>query len=105
MENIIKKAILGGYAKPRTGWETSEEADDALVITDPLFWKSLGRACEWGDTGVSLYSVYTGKSIPVPFWQMYAENFFTINLTKGRYEAVEYLANLISGRDTNVPTK
>lgn len=86
MENIIKKAIEGGYKKSRL-----KDVSDfpitvsKLVTLDPLFWQALGKTEHW-DSGFSL------EEYP---WKIYALKFHKINLTQGFDKAVEYLSELI----------
>lgn len=52
MENIIKKAIEGGYAndKPEYAREhliTGFEGDFRFMVIDPLFWQALSKAVNW----------------------------------------------------------
>lgn len=109
MENIIKKAIEGGYngvshqnQKGRwTGARVLSLDDMAWVVLDPLFWQALGKACGWNDEnkfrmmgGVAhKINMETGKYIPI--WIYHAIKFHEINLTQGWDKAVEYLEDLI----------
>ena len=99
MENIIKKAIEGGYVYPNVSKTT-----DKFMKTDsmnPLFWQSLDKACGWEgrqsdmvDAFAYTMSARTGK-IPKTVWQRNALKFHEINLTEGWDKAVEWLNGLI----------
>lgn len=93
MENIIKKAIDGGYANDRPEYArqhliTGFEGDFRFMVIDPLFWQSLGKACGWGIDRESYMQF-------IPQWRDYALRFHEINLTEGWDKAVEYLNSLI----------
>lgn len=62
MEQIIKKALAGGYSEQNIWYDIGKKVSDtkfesvinmrtrqlcAEVVTDPLFWQALGRACGW----------------------------------------------------------
>lgn len=106
MENIIKKAIEGGYANDRPEYArqhliTGFEGDFRFMVIDPLFWQSLGKACGWEgrqsdmvDAFAYAMSARTGK-IPKTVWQRNALKFHEINLTEGWDKAVEWLNGLI----------
>jgi len=82
MENIIKKAIEGGYT-----WEVRGTVTRSEAILDQLFWQALGKACGWSE----FYREETGYSE----WLHNAIKFHEINLTQGWDKAVEYLEDLI----------
>lgn len=42
MENIIKKAIEGGY-----NHQSLKSFSHMLSVLNPLFWQALGKACGW----------------------------------------------------------
>lgn len=97
MEEIIKKAIDGGYLNIENGsWEFKDEGlrtfrpkDDAFIsyrskyelILDPRFWQALGKAMGWTET----------ERIKV--WKFNAHEFHDINLTEGWDKAVEFLSS------------
>ncbi len=105
MEQIIKKAIEGGYKKRLcpTSFVTSK-----LVTLDPLFWQALGKACGWGDEKVIRASLDKGgyrtsdefdgfiyDETELNTWQDNAIHFHEVNLTKGFDEAMKWLEDLI----------
>jgi len=92
MENIIKKAIEGGFAKHLPNIEDGLTAYRRYVL-DSNFWECLGKACKWegkeiidtdGDTGI------------MSGWLYYAMEFHNKNLTENWYKAVKYLEDLIT---------
>jgi len=100
MENIIKKAIEGGYnldtvfgvAKAQANFDmTKYPAIQSKIVLDPLFWQALGKACGW-DTRI----YYTEKENATrDFWYLEkAIRFHEINLTEGWEKAIEYLENI-----------
>lgn len=54
MENIIKKAIEGGWDKDNARVYDCDGHDsqhiDELMLMDKTFWQSLGKECGWGET-------------------------------------------------------
>lgn len=104
MEEIIKKAIYGGW-NPRgvnmgisqNGWSSLESVINLVpkyeIICDPLFWKSLGKALGWGTT--YWYIDDLGRKRKETPWKTNAIYFHQINLTEGWDNAVKYLENLI----------
>lgn len=114
MENIIKKAIEGGYngyPKPFCiecgNYEApSENTKSNNMFLDPLFWQALGKACGWKEN--TFYGVVccVGEGEEYWFgsdtkneksdWLKYSIYFHEINLTEGWDKAVEYLENLIN---------
>ena len=76
MESIIQKAIEGGYENVNF-----EHASKYFHVCNPLFWKSLSKACEWK------YDVLTNVR----------ETFFAHNFNRnlGWNKSVEWLENLI----------
>lgn len=113
MENIIKKAIEGGY-EPKyekttvlnsviyfcddgsilaTGenGKILEIYDKAKIVLDPLFWQSLGKACGWKYAeSIDREGRLNGD------WINHAQEFHYINLTQSWDEAVKWLEDLIS---------
>lgn len=113
MENIIKKAIEGGW-KPRefiknhvlnVGNRTFLLDDSPLL--DPLFWQALGKSLGWENgtfdipvTGRNwIYYVNNNHAFNLKVrkeaWNYYGCRFHEINLTEGWEKAVEWLNNLI----------
>lgn len=85
MEQIVKRAIEGGYGKYK---KTSVFMMTNQFLFDPLFWKALGRICKWQEMSTS--------SIVVSGWTYKkALRFHEINLTEGWEKAVEYLSELV----------
>ena len=115
MENIINKAIEGGY--PNAIYQKSEpnwvnDTNFKLCILDPLFWQALGKACPIKEVTMTVPARYvrrvTKNGIETinwpthtrkrkfPFsWKKHALKFHEINLTQGFEKAVEYLEDLI----------
>lgn len=84
MENIIKKAINGGYYAYPIG---------RLVVLDTKFWEGLGKTCKWT---VDVTDDESGKKLyEIDNWMKHALRFHEINLTEGWDKAVEYLSDLI----------
>lgn len=105
MENIIRRAIEGGYKKIKNPFEVSGQYSDwvkfhngSLMVQnkiyeylfDPLFWQALGKACGWAEKR----PVKTAYSKPE--WMWHALKFHEINLTESFDKAVEYLISLIN---------
>ena len=101
MEEVIKKAIEGGY-KPDDvqPWLNKE------TVLDHLFWQSLGKALCWGayclecDSVVKIWEECLcdeDEVTPRPEeeWLFRAKKFHEINLTQGWNEAEKWLQNLI----------
>ena len=84
MENIIKKAIEGGWSTSYVSLYSGKYYEK--YVLDPLFWQSLGKACGWHHVG----------TIPEnePFVYI-ALNFHEKNLTIGWDSAVEWLEELV----------
>ena len=95
MEEIIKKAIWGGY-KLNVKNSNYPDPNDLLkidvkintIILDPIFWQTLGRACGWDihfdeDKGFNYQ------------WLQCALKFHEINLTESLDKAVEYLKEVV----------
>lgn len=125
MENVIKKAIEGGY-KPVFAGSVVEDIQWNLVheewykdfILDPLFWQALGKACGWDKQWIygwiTRYSrtgegkwewfrsgdpdVETKNCNMVTFKDEYIYHslrFHEINLTESWTAAVEYLQSIM----------
>jgi hypothetical protein len=109
MENIIRRAIEGGYKKIKNPFEVSGQYSDwvkfhngSLMVQnkiyeylfDPLFWQSLSKACGWGAKHRFSYKhdmqIYGQEEIEI------ALRFHEINLTESFDKAVEYLISLIN---------
>lgn len=109
MENIIKKAIEGGWKENFVCGcdvyygvcEGHIEAEQKIYFLDPLFWSSLGKACGWngGSEGkTKLYernNVIEERDISQQVEYYYALHFHEINLTEGFDAAVKWLNDLI----------
>lgn len=54
MENIIKKAIEGGYVFNKSEIGVSISTRN---VCDPLFWQALGKACGWVEWTMKLSDV------------------------------------------------
>lgn len=61
MEEAIKLAVEGGYAKEYYSGKTPEEIDKmsnseigSVIREDPLFWKALGKGLGWATVGKGL---------------------------------------------------
>lgn len=112
MENIIKKAIEGGYkSEHRQDWENLKECcKDCsayktfeqymfsalknskniffVMVLDPLFWQALSKTFNWKNKS---YDSWAFDS----YWLQCAVKFHTINLEEGWDKAVAYLSSLI----------
>ena len=89
MENIIKKAIEGGWVNVKGATEEQikvvlevELKNPYRIVCDHLFWQALGKACRW-------------NWLDKRNWKYFAIHFHEINLTQGWDKAVEYLEDLI----------
>lgn len=114
MENIIKKAIEGGWnpnkielSIPQNKDWFIKNVDKKKTILDPLFWQSLGKACGW-NTRKHSFSVKKGVGYVQINYQdeqmsydlqrtdiYYALQFHEINLTEGWDAAVKWLNEII----------
>lgn len=108
MEQIIKKAIEGGWRKhfyfshfngdEVAFGDTTRDSENNpcfytsthAILLDPLFWQSLGKAVGWKHT-----TPLTGENMVPPTWQYHALRFHEINLTEGWEQAVKYLQSLL----------
>lgn len=89
MENIIRKAIEGGFE------ETAHISDERqwFVFMYPNFWKALGKSCNWGQAKTFTFEFRpTGK---MEMYKWYALEFHRINLTQSFEEATKWLEDLI----------
>ena len=116
MEEIIKKAISGGYKhgcspsyKKSSGIFVFKDYDNdgysvenlikEQVVLDPLFWQALCKECGWGvkgDIHVN-HHANNGKCTDlciVPS-RDYAIRFYTINFSSGWQIAIEWLASIL----------
>lgn len=121
MENIIKKAIEGGwkqeykdhklkkqYKQPHYWAEkdnVSSKIDVKYMVLDPLFWQALGKACGWEEKTRTYFcwGCNTGEvqrrheacqCLYKETWKYHALLFYEINLTEGWKKAVEYLQKI-----------
>lgn len=117
MNDIIKKAIEGGWKSPYTWFEniifprfrgaginTEMKIFYSYIVLDPLFWQALAKACGWKRRGIDKNTdSLIEKGMIVSYedntqegWKYHALHFHEINLTKGWDKAVEYLSKLIA---------
>lgn len=100
MENIVKKAIKGGYVKERYYFDENGNWDDEpyeVVVCNPLFWQALGKACGWGEWEASSMGI-TCNVFGKP--EVYiALKFYELNLTESWDKAVIWLEALITNQD------
>lgn len=108
MENIIKKAIEGGYNNltvTQFNLLKENKLRVELFVLDPLFWQALGKACGWEwycmcCGGVRKFEEFychnseMNTSLRIG-WCYNALEFHRVNLTQGFDKAVEWLNNLI----------
>lgn len=120
-ENIIKKAIEGGYPEHTIYHLT--KLDNFVQVLDPLFWQALGKACRWEgkkseccDTEIKRYPKETPQPNGsfMPEWYDWCKEcsekckvkqgknpievglkFHEINLTQSWNEAIAWLDELI----------
>lgn len=104
MEEIIKKAIDGGWDKANARVYDCDGHDsqhvDELMLMDKTFWQSLGKACGWH---YCRFHSFMGKDSEVEVchdcthdeWCKKALRFHEINLTEGWDKAVKWLNDLI----------
>ena len=104
MEEIIQKAIEGGYAnnlindlQKDFGKKIYARYDAyCMIVCDPLFWQSLGKACGWK------WCDFNCPKEPCEHikgdWLYQAKTFHEINLTQSWNDAVQYLSNLIENK-------
>lgn len=91
MQEIIKKAIEGGYKTFLSPVDVDFPRCKTLresMCMDKDFWVSLGKACGWGIDRESYMQF-------IPQWRDYAIRFHEINLTEGWDAAVSWLNDLI----------
>lgn len=100
MEDVINKAIKGGYYFK--DWNIAEplaikqftESDFKVFLLDPLFWKSIGKVCEWKEC-------YHGDKVACHVhagWFLNGIHFQELNLDKGWEEAVKWLKDLTANQ-------
>lgn len=98
MENIIRKAIEGGFVMKNIilkdgelyafgKMETQEVYNQAVL--NPLFWQALSKACNWEG------STYSFQKDDEQKWITFALKFHEINLTEDFDKAIKYLEDLI----------
>jgi len=46
-EDFREKAKKGGWKETPGAWETSQEAEDALMLLDPKAWRAVGKIERW----------------------------------------------------------
>lgn len=80
MENIIKKAVEGGYHHTLA----IQGKQYTYLVCDPIFWQALGKSCGWREEPALKQN-----------WEFIALSFHEINLTEGWDKAVKYLEDLI----------
>ena len=105
MENIIKKAIEGGYVLPKRvpiGYFSNGKFKTAIgnvpsltdFVCDLSFWQALGKACGWA-TDREIKTPRLGNNIKIMgAWIHNAEMFHRINITEGWDKAIKYLEKL-----------
>lgn len=86
MEDIIKKAIEGGYEET----EHISDERDWYVFMQPVFWQSLQKSCRWERVRFPHQKAWSDKT-----WLLHAQNFHHTNLTEGWDKAVSYLQEII----------
>lgn len=103
MENIIKKAIKGGFGRSR--WVVNGEEGQWVhennyrnCVCDPLFWQALGKACGWkrlhrGCGGNMICPKYASGCC-MEGWEREALNFHERNLTQSWNDAIAYLEDI-----------
>ncbi len=113
MENIIKKAVKGGYSWWTSRYPTLTEIEEerikflledyekpsyADLVCDPLFFQALGKSCGWynhtmrGSRGECLECGAPQCDIE---WKTNALHFHEINLTESFESAVKWLEELV----------
>lgn len=90
MENIVRKAIEGGW-NDGFGGGYSEYGFWQVIVCDPLFWQALGKACVHKGEEINNHTDWSHKDA----WKHYALRFHEINLTESWEKAIEYLETLI----------
>lgn len=118
MENIINRAIDGGYTHvihERSDGIKIYSYDQGMhkIVLDPLFWQLLGKACGWQThgrhetKGNNLRCFRCGapwnkegdcEKNEVLGWKIIALRFYGINLTEDWNAAVKYLSDLIADK-------
>ena len=94
MEDIIKKAIEGGYEKERYYFDENGNFDDEpyeVVLMKSSFWQALSKACGWDKREEKKDPMFN----EIRNWKYYAIRFPEINLTPSWDKAIQYLSNLI----------
>jgi len=112
IEQIIKKAIEGGYASDRPEYArqhliTGFEGDFRFMVLDPLFWQALGKACGWNDDQRVELKGYVGDirgGIKVPIdlhtmtvAQFWATRFHNIMQVEDFDFAIRFIHDVIYG--------
>lgn len=106
MENIIKKAIEGGFEAYQPLENYTAHCFKCEYVCDPIFWQALGKACGWDKNGsrTTHESYETEKYGVIEYydvenWEYYALRFHEINLTEGWDKAVEYLQEITNTKE------
>jgi hypothetical protein len=108
MEEIIKRAIEGGYDNEMGLFNLPDYSPYdkrliyAVLTNDPDYFKALGKACGWEKMvgeDIKLYKQdfadILEHRILSSGWIVYSLRFHEINLTKGWEKAVEYLKSIV----------
>lgn len=103
-QNIIKKAIEGGFTEDVTFYTHIFPIQQLKeMILRPLFWQALGKACGWKKFHCSLCMSlfdkmglveHCGKTGHYYAWETYAVHFHFINMRDGWNAAIKYLSDL-----------
>lgn len=93
MENIIKRAIEGGYEQPKENCSYCEYGLREYCI-DPLFWRALGKACGWEED--TQYDLTAGEQFCYGEWYSKAMDFHEKNLLDGFDSAIKWLESIIN---------
>lgn len=96
METIIKKAKEGGYSYGHLKMIYDERCVEMhwQVVLDPLFWKSLGKACGWYFDEGDYQDISIGEW-EKGHWKNRALRFHEINLTQSWDDAIKYIMSVI----------
>ena len=109
MEEIIKKAIEGGWEKDGFIYAGKLHGVDLCAVLDSSFWESLGKECGWIEYRTVCCGVVSfGKgtyckscekgNAPVTAkdnWKFFALKFHEINLLQGFETAVAWLKKIV----------
>lgn len=90
MNEAIKLAIENKWHPP-IGWgELSDKFQDAVAISDPLFWQALGKALEW--TKGLLSTAYEADDDKF-------QSFVSQRVDESKYHAYRYFDIKLTGGD------